>query len=126
MRQHRDNCSNKAKYDQIKKMGKAFFGKEDKIDPYDDGFTLYIHNYSNLNKVYDRSNSNYYWYNIISTNWISFITSYIAPKCSHVRLKLVIPIYKLVDIQQARTSISPKKVLSLMLYYSLFLNIHNF
>jgi hypothetical protein len=40
MRRHRNNCSNKAKYDQIKKIGKAFFGKEDKKDPYDDGLTL--------------------------------------------------------------------------------------
>ena len=40
MRRHRDNCSNKARYDQIKKIGKAFFGKEDKKDPYDDGLTL--------------------------------------------------------------------------------------
>ena len=40
MRRHRDNCSNKAKYDQIKKIGNALFGKEDKKDPYDDGSTL--------------------------------------------------------------------------------------
>ena len=43
MRRHRDHCSNKAKYDQIMKAGKAFFGKEDKKNkknPYDDGQTL--------------------------------------------------------------------------------------
>jgi len=28
MRRHRDNCSNKAKYEQIKKLGQAFFGKD--------------------------------------------------------------------------------------------------
>ena len=34
MRRHRDNCSNKAKYEQIKKMGVALFGraKDDKKD----------------------------------------------------------------------------------------------
>ena len=28
MRRHRDNCSNKKKYEQIEKIGKAFFGKK--------------------------------------------------------------------------------------------------
>ena len=34
MRRHRDNCSNKAKYEQIKKFGDALFGrsKDDKKD----------------------------------------------------------------------------------------------
>ena len=37
MRRHRDNCSNKAKYEQIKKIGNAFFGK-DKDDKPKDNF----------------------------------------------------------------------------------------
>jgi len=36
MRRHREHCSNKAKYEQIEKIGKAFFGK-DKDDKDKDG-----------------------------------------------------------------------------------------
>ena len=35
MRRHRNNCSNKAKYEQIKKLGQAFLGN-DKEKPKDD------------------------------------------------------------------------------------------
>jgi len=40
MRRHRDNCSNKAKYEQIKKIGNAFFGKDKDDKPKDDNNTL--------------------------------------------------------------------------------------
>ena len=43
MRRHRDNCSNKAKYEQIKKMGKAFFGK-DKDDKSDKDGSIFAGN----------------------------------------------------------------------------------
>jgi len=37
MRRHRDNCSNKAKYEQIKKFSDAFFGKDKDDKPDKDG-----------------------------------------------------------------------------------------
>jgi len=40
MRRHRDNCSNKAKYEQIKKIGNSFFGKDKDDKPKDDNNTL--------------------------------------------------------------------------------------
>ena len=36
MRRHREHCSNTAKYEQIKKIGNAFFGKDNNDKPKDD------------------------------------------------------------------------------------------
>ena len=40
MRRHREHCSNKAKYEQIKKFSDAFFGKDKDDKPKDDNNTL--------------------------------------------------------------------------------------